>query len=143
ALGVCRAFLEAGLGVPEDLSVVGFDDLPEAAFYTPPLTTVRQDLAEVGRRAAELVVRALRGEREPRAAVVEPVLVRRGSSRARGLPGVPRGGPRCPGGPERRGLRRPSRGGVLHAAAHDRPPGPRRGRQARRRARRAGAARRA
>lgn len=82
ALGVCRAFLEAGLGVPEDLSVVGFDDLPEAAFYTPPLTTVRQDLAEVGRRAAELVVRALRGEREPRAAFVEPVLVRRGSSRA-------------------------------------------------------------
>lgn len=82
ALGVCRAFLEAGLSVPEHLSVVGFDDLPEAEFYTPPLSTVRQDLSEVGRRAADLVVRTLRGESAPRAALVEPVLVRRESCRA-------------------------------------------------------------
>jgi DNA-binding LacI/PurR family transcriptional regulator len=49
ALGVLRALSERGRRVPEDVSIVGYDDIPEAAFLTPPLTTVRQDFDEVGR----------------------------------------------------------------------------------------------
>ena len=48
ALGLLRALDERGRRVPEDVSVVGFDDLPEAAYFIPPLTTVRQDFDEVG-----------------------------------------------------------------------------------------------
>jgi DNA-binding LacI/PurR family transcriptional regulator len=51
ALGVVRALHERKLRIPADISVVGFDDIPEAAYFTPPLTTVRQDFNEVGRRA--------------------------------------------------------------------------------------------
>nr|WP_232295196.1 LacI family DNA-binding transcriptional regulator [Parafrankia sp. EUN1f] len=51
ALGVLRALREGGRRVPEDVSVVGFDDIPEAEFFSPPLTTVRQDFAEVGRQS--------------------------------------------------------------------------------------------
>jgi LacI family transcriptional regulator len=49
ALGMLRALHEHGIRVPEEISVVGFDDIPEAAYMTPPLTTVRQDFDEVGR----------------------------------------------------------------------------------------------
>jgi DNA-binding LacI/PurR family transcriptional regulator len=49
ALGVIRAMLEAGRPVPGDVSVVGFDDIPQAEFFTPALTTVRLDFAELGR----------------------------------------------------------------------------------------------
>lgn len=62
ALGAYRAVREAKLSVPEDVSVVGFDDLPVASLATPPLTTVRQPLAEMGRMAVEMVVRLLEGE---------------------------------------------------------------------------------
>lgn len=51
ALGLLRALHERGVRVPEDISVVGFDDIPEAEFMLPPLTTVRQDFDEVGRRS--------------------------------------------------------------------------------------------
>ncbi len=53
ALGLLRAVAEHGKRVPEDLSVIGFDDIPESAFFRPPLTTVRQDFAELGRRALD------------------------------------------------------------------------------------------
>jgi DNA-binding LacI/PurR family transcriptional regulator len=56
ALGALSAATAAGLTVPGDVSIVGFDDVPEAAFYHPPLTTVRQDLAEAGRRAVALLL---------------------------------------------------------------------------------------
>lgn len=49
ALGLIHALREVGLDVPGDISVCGFDDIPEAAHYQPPLTTVRQDFAELGR----------------------------------------------------------------------------------------------
>jgi DNA-binding LacI/PurR family transcriptional regulator len=51
ALGLLRAFHERGRAVPQEISVVGFDGIPEAASFIPPLTTVYQDFAEVGRRA--------------------------------------------------------------------------------------------
>ncbi|MEK6345022.1 MAG: substrate-binding domain-containing protein, partial [Curtobacterium sp.] len=51
-----------GLRVPEDLSVVGFDDVPQAATTTPPLTTVAQPLVELGSRAVEMLLAMLRGE---------------------------------------------------------------------------------
>jgi len=63
ALGLLRACAEAGVGVPGDLSVVGFDDIPEAAFFTPPLTTLRQDFDELGRDVMATVLEVLRDER--------------------------------------------------------------------------------
>ena len=65
ALGVLRAARERGLHVPEDLSVVGYDDLPVAAWIGPPLTTVRQPLQEMAATAARMVLDLARGE-EPR-----------------------------------------------------------------------------
>jgi DNA-binding LacI/PurR family transcriptional regulator len=56
ALGLIRALSEEGRRVPEDVSVVGFDDIPEAAYFLPPLTTVRQDFGELGRRALDTLV---------------------------------------------------------------------------------------
>jgi DNA-binding LacI/PurR family transcriptional regulator len=80
ALGVLRALAECGRRVPEDVSVVGFDDLPEAAYFAPPLTTVRQDFVELGTRAIGLVLRVLGGEQEASVPLVEPTLVVRSST---------------------------------------------------------------
>jgi LacI family transcriptional regulator len=55
ALGVYEAARQQGLRIPQDLSVVGFDDLPVARWVSPPLTTVRQPLAEMGRAAAQML----------------------------------------------------------------------------------------
>jgi len=49
ALGILRAMSERGRRVPEDVSVVGFDDVPEAAYFIPPLTTIRPDFEAVAR----------------------------------------------------------------------------------------------
>jgi DNA-binding LacI/PurR family transcriptional regulator len=62
ALGVLRAMAERGRKVPEDVSVVGFDDIPDASSYLPPLTTVHQDFAEVGRRCVQAMLRQIRHE---------------------------------------------------------------------------------
>lgn len=82
ALGLVHAFVEAGLDVPGDVSVVGFDDVPEAAHFLPPLTTVRQDFPELGRRCMAVLLAELRGEQPVRPGDVEPVLVVRGSTAA-------------------------------------------------------------
>jgi DNA-binding LacI/PurR family transcriptional regulator len=71
ALGLLAAFREAGVRVPGDVSVVGFDDIPEAAFFPPPLTTLRVDFPALGRRMLVRVDDLLAG-REPEA---EPALV--------------------------------------------------------------------
>ncbi|MEU9152536.1 substrate-binding domain-containing protein [Streptomyces sp. NPDC048417] len=63
ALGVYTALAERGLRVPDDISVVGFDDLPEARWGTPALTTVRQPLAEMAATALRLLVRLMHGDR--------------------------------------------------------------------------------
>ncbi|WP_026874199.1 LacI family DNA-binding transcriptional regulator [Jiangella gansuensis] len=84
ALGLLRAFAEAGIRVPGDISVVGFDDIPEAEFFGPPLTTVRQDFAEVGRKSIGLVLQLIEsgsnGRDHPQRIVVPPTLVTRQST---------------------------------------------------------------
>jgi len=62
ALGALRALSERGLRVPADVSVVGFDDIPDASYYMPPLTTVRQDFGEVGREALSVLLERMAGE---------------------------------------------------------------------------------
>ena len=62
ALGVLRALHDSGRLVPDDVSVVGFDDVPESSSFQPPLTTVHQDFAEVGRRCIKRVLAQIRGE---------------------------------------------------------------------------------
>jgi DNA-binding LacI/PurR family transcriptional regulator len=61
ALGLLRALSELGRRVPEDISVVGFDDMPESAYFLPPLTTVRQDFGELGRRALDRLLSRITG----------------------------------------------------------------------------------
>jgi DNA-binding LacI/PurR family transcriptional regulator len=81
ALGLLRALHEAGRSIPRDISVVGFDDIPEAAYFTPPLTTVRQDFGELGRRALELLVEELDGVAHARTHVqISPEMVLRRSA---------------------------------------------------------------
>jgi DNA-binding LacI/PurR family transcriptional regulator len=80
AVGVLRALSAAGLSVPEDVSVVGFDDL-EADTTDPPLTTVRQPVFEMGYRAAEVLLKRLRQEPVALEHMFTPELVVRDSSR--------------------------------------------------------------
>jgi DNA-binding LacI/PurR family transcriptional regulator len=83
AIGILRALHEAGRRVPDDVSVVGFDDSPEAAYLIPPLTTVRQNFAEVGRRALAVLTAAILGEDEDLDRLIAPEFVRRDSTAAR------------------------------------------------------------
>jgi DNA-binding LacI/PurR family transcriptional regulator len=82
AIGLMHALTEAGLAVPAQVSVVGFDDVPEAAHFCPPLTTMHQDFAQLGRDAMEVVL-AILGDREPMPSVRIPQLVVRASTAAR------------------------------------------------------------
>lgn len=79
ALGLMRAFAESGVRVPQDVAVVGFDDEPGAAFYSPPLTTVRQDFRTLGRAAIDSLMAALAGA-VAHDVVLTPRLVVRASS---------------------------------------------------------------
>ena len=79
ALGLIRALHEGGLSVPGDVSVVGFDDIPGAAFFRPALTTVRQDFEELGRQSIALLLAALRHE-ERISAPIPPLLIAREST---------------------------------------------------------------
>lgn len=80
SLGVLRAAHESGLLLPDQLSVVGFDDSPESGFYFPPLTTVRQDFAELGRRCVAMILDGISGGTPLFSARIEPQLVVRASS---------------------------------------------------------------
>ncbi|MBM3714256.1 MAG: LacI family DNA-binding transcriptional regulator [Actinobacteria bacterium] len=82
ALGVLRALTDGGRRVPEDVAVVGFDDIVDAAQYRPPLTTVRQDFDELGGRAVAALVAAIEGG-APVAESVPTSLVVRASSGSR------------------------------------------------------------
>jgi DNA-binding LacI/PurR family transcriptional regulator len=85
ALGLLRALAERGRRVPDDVSVVGFDDIPEAAFFLPPLTTVRQDFGELGRRAVHLLMDRISGEHsfQPALPIVPDLVVRASSAPCR------------------------------------------------------------
>ncbi|WBB80632.1 LacI family DNA-binding transcriptional regulator [Micromonospora sp. WMMD882] len=85
ALGLLRSLHQRGVRVPQDVSVVGFDDIPEAEYLSPPLTTVRQDFDEVGRRCVATLLESF-GEANghPIDRRVEPTLVVRASSGGRG-----------------------------------------------------------
>jgi LacI family transcriptional regulator len=78
ACGVYEAVRQHGLRVPDDVSVVGFDDLSEARWLSPPLTTVRQPLAEMGALAARTVLRLANGEEvdSPRVELATALVVR-------------------------------------------------------------------
>ncbi|MFG1706035.1 LacI family DNA-binding transcriptional regulator [Nonomuraea sp. M3C6] len=81
ALGVLRALSEEGVRVPDQISVVGFDDIPESEFFSPPLTTVRQDFAVVGRHCIEVLLRQIdAGPTVYERLVVPPSFVVRSSS---------------------------------------------------------------
>ncbi|GIG40540.1 LacI family DNA-binding transcriptional regulator [Cellulomonas phragmiteti] len=86
ALGLLAAFGQAGVRVPQDVAVVGFDDEPGTAFYAPPLTTVRQGFDELGRRAVQSVVDALAGGAPAHHAIAPELVVRRSSGAAQGPP---------------------------------------------------------
>jgi len=83
AIGLMHGFRDAGVRVPDDVSVVGFDDIPVAAHVAPTLTTVHQDFHEVGRRAVCLLLAAIRGERAPVFGALQPELRVRESSATR------------------------------------------------------------
>ncbi|POX49868.1 LacI family transcriptional regulator [Streptomyces sp. Ru72] len=82
ALGVLRALREAGVRTPQDVAVVGFDDIPESEFYAPPLTTVRQDFSAVGKRGIALLLDLIEGRPPATTAriTIEPQLVVRAST---------------------------------------------------------------
>ncbi|WP_295854289.1 LacI family DNA-binding transcriptional regulator [uncultured Microbacterium sp.] len=79
ALGALRALADAGRRVPEDVALVGFDDIADAAEFRPPLTTVRQDFDALGRRAVAALVEAIEGG-APVAETVAAAVVTRSSS---------------------------------------------------------------
>jgi len=80
AIGVVEGARAAGMRVPEDLSVVGFDDVPMAAWTDPPLTTVRQPIVEKGRLAARLLIERMRGQDVETPRPLETSLVVRAST---------------------------------------------------------------
>ncbi|MBZ5681343.1 MAG: LacI family transcriptional regulator [Acidobacteriia bacterium] len=81
AIGAIRALQEQGLRVPQDVSVMGFDDIPGAAFHTPSLTTVRQPLIRMGQVAAESLLERIEGKKDyPSEIAIEPELVVREST---------------------------------------------------------------
>ena len=84
AIGAIRALADFGLNCPRDVSVVGFDDIGVAGFYTPRLTTIRQPLEEMGRQAVERLLARIREPNEihPAEVVLQPELIVRESTRA-------------------------------------------------------------
>jgi LacI family transcriptional regulator len=85
ALGAIRAAGDAGLSVPADVSVIGFDDVQLADHMNPPLTTVRQDKAGLGGAAGSALMRMIEGDEDgvTKRTVLAVDLVRRGSTRPR------------------------------------------------------------
>lgn len=85
ALGLLRALHEAGRSVPQEVSVVGFDDMPESGYFLPPLTTVRQNFTELGRRSLGMLLEQIElasGVRSTEHVLLNPELIVRTSSAA-------------------------------------------------------------
>jgi LacI family transcriptional regulator len=88
AYGVMDIARERGLAIPDDLSLVGFDDIPEAANVHPPLTTVRQPLEQMGRVSARMLLRTVREHERPSERIELPtqLIVRSSTARSRAQP---------------------------------------------------------
>ncbi|NUP17598.1 MAG: LacI family DNA-binding transcriptional regulator [Streptomyces sp.] len=116
AIGLIRALTEAGLRVPDDVSVVGFDDIPVSAYVTPPLTTVRQPFDAVAQEGLRLLVQAIeKPDAEPTPANDPPVeLVVRASTAPPPARRTPARG--------RRTASRPNESAPAHPAGHGSPP---------------------
>lgn len=82
ALGLLRALDDAGRAVPADVSVVGFDDVPDAANYRPPLTTIRQDFTALADRAVAALVAEIEGDAVADTSIISTALVTRSSTAA-------------------------------------------------------------
>jgi LacI family transcriptional regulator len=84
AIGVIRAIGDAGLRVPEDISVIGFDDIISAAYQRPSLTTVRQPLRDMGYKGAQMLLDMIANpnSKAPTETVIEPELIVRESTAA-------------------------------------------------------------
>jgi len=82
ALGVLRALHERGREIPREVSIVGFDDIPEAQYFTPPLTTVRQDFGEMGRSSLRLLLELMQETGQPpqRVTIAPELVVRRSTA---------------------------------------------------------------
>ncbi len=80
ALGILEVAKELGLSIPRDLSVTGFDDLPLAELVVPSLTTVRQPLAELGERAAQMLLNQIEDEKKAVSFLAQPELIVRAST---------------------------------------------------------------
>ena len=105
ALGVIHGLHGRGIRVPDDVNVVGFDDLSDARHFLPPLTTVRQNFAELGKLALQQLIAAIEGDTEPRHDTIQPQLIVRGST----SPTAPARGPRAVPGAHSRDSSAPSR----------------------------------
>jgi DNA-binding LacI/PurR family transcriptional regulator len=81
ALGMMKAFSEAGIDVPGDISIIGFDNIPEANYLIPALTTVGQNFDELGSNAIEKMLLQLRNSSKKEAVMIKPALVLRSSTR--------------------------------------------------------------
>lgn len=80
ALGVLRALHERGRSIPGEISIVGFDDIPEAQYFTPPLTTVRQDFGQMGRSSLRLLLDLMQSGQPPSRLTIAPELIVRRST---------------------------------------------------------------
>ena len=81
ALGAIRAFEEAGISIPRDLSIVGFDDIPESGFFLPPLTTIQQDFVRIGKLGVQCLLEQIRGRfTGTQTYTVVPTLIERAST---------------------------------------------------------------
>jgi DNA-binding LacI/PurR family transcriptional regulator len=76
AMAFVRAYRDAGLRVPEDVSIVGYNDIPPAAYFSPPLTTIRQDIYQAGRLLVSRLMQVLHGEPAPSTTIRTELMVR-------------------------------------------------------------------
>ena len=83
ALGVMKALSEEGLSVPRDISLVGFDDLPESEFFTPGLTTAKQDFHAVGDQALGILLALINNSKVRMNVAIKPeILIRASTAKA-------------------------------------------------------------
>jgi len=82
ALGAIRAFEENGVRIPRSISVIGFDDIPEAAFFRPPLSTIKQDFATLASSSVKCLMRQLNQNGAGRLQTIQPTFVGRESTAA-------------------------------------------------------------